>query len=93
MNKQVHIILRGRVQGVGFRFFIHDRARQLGLTGWVRNLADERVEAVATGEDERLRQFVALCKNGPPAAVRAPLHNRTERDGPRQPCTSPHTLR
>lgn len=69
MNKQVHVLLRGRVQGVGFRFFVHDCAGQLGLTGWVRNLADDRVEAVATGEHERLQQFVALCKNGPPAAV------------------------
>ncbi|HEV8716750.1 MAG TPA: acylphosphatase [Candidatus Binatia bacterium] len=69
MHKQVHIILRGRVQGVGFRFFIRDRARQLGLTGWACNLADGSVEAVAVGEHKRLQQFVALCSNGPPGAV------------------------
>ena len=69
MNRQVHIILRGRVQGVGFRVFIRDRARQLALTGWVRNLADGSVEAVATGEHKRLQQFVALCNSGPPEAV------------------------
>ncbi len=69
MTKQVHLILRGRVQGVGCRFFIRDRARQLCLNGWVRNLADGSVEAVATGEHKRLQQFVALCENGPPGAV------------------------
>lgn len=69
MLKQVHILLRGRVQGVGFRFFIRDRARQLGLTGWVRNLGDGGVEAVAAGEHKRLQQFVALCNEGPPGAV------------------------
>ena len=69
MNKQIHLLLRGRVQGVGFRFFVRDCARQLGLTGWVRNLADNRVEAVASGEQQRLQQFVELCKTGPPAAV------------------------
>jgi len=69
MNKQVHIILRGRVKNVGFRVFIRDRARQLALTGWVRNLADGSVEAVAAGEHKRLQQFVALCNSGPPEAV------------------------
>ena len=69
MNKQVHVLLQGRVQGVGFRFFVRDCARRLGLTGWVRNLADGRVEAVATGEDDSLQHFVTLCRKGPPAAV------------------------
>jgi acylphosphatase len=69
MDKQTHVIFRGRVQGVGFRFFVRDHARRLGLTGWVRNLADGGVEAVATGEHGRLQQFLVLCKNGPPAAV------------------------
>ena len=69
MNKQVHVIFRGRVQGVGFRFFVRDHARRLGLSGLVRNLANGGVEAVATGEHERLQQFLVLCKNGPPAAV------------------------
>jgi len=69
MNKQVHVICRGRVQGVGFRFFVRDHARRLGLSGWVRNLANGGVEAVATGEHECLQQFLVLCKNGPPAAV------------------------
>jgi acylphosphatase len=69
MNKQVRIILRGQVQGVGFRVFVRDRARQLGLTGWVRNLADGSVEVVAQGEHRRLQQLVVLCNNGPSEAI------------------------
>jgi len=69
MGKRVHIIIRGRVQGVGFRFFVRDRARQLTLSGWVRNRADGGVEVVAEGKDRCLQQLVALCNNGPFGAI------------------------
>jgi acylphosphatase len=62
-------VFRGRVQGVGFRFFVRDLARELGLTGWVRNLPDGRsVEAVAEGGTEVLRAFAGLARQGPPGA-------------------------
>jgi acylphosphatase len=68
MRERVHLIVRGRVQGVGFRFFVRDRARQLALTGWVRNRADGGVEIVAEGEHEQLQQLVASSNHGPTGA-------------------------
>jgi len=49
--KQIHILISGFVQGVGFRAFTVKKARNLGLTGWVRNLKNGRVEAVVQGEE------------------------------------------
>jgi acylphosphatase len=67
--KRVHLIVHGRVQGVFFRASARDRARQLGLSGWVRNRPDGGVEAVAEGDTARLEQFVVWCHGGPPGAV------------------------
>jgi acylphosphatase len=58
-------LVSGRVQGVGFRFFTQDIARQEGLTGIVRNLADGRVEVVAEGDDESLTRLEAALRRGP----------------------------
>jgi len=69
MKKRVHLIVRGRVQGVAFRAFARDRARHLGLTGYARNCPDGSVEIVAEGDMRRLEQFVVLCNNGPPDAT------------------------
>jgi len=69
MPQQVHIIVRGRVQGVYFRASTRNRARQLGLAGWVRNCPDSSVELVAEGEKTRLEQLVMWCHKGPPGAV------------------------
>jgi acylphosphatase len=60
--------IRGRVQGVGFRYWTVGQARKLGLRGWVRNRADGSVEAVAAGTDDALDLFVAACHRGPRAA-------------------------
>lgn len=68
MRERVHIIVRGVVQGVGFRFFVRDRARQLALRGWVRNRADGGVEIVAEGKHGQLQQLVALSNHGPSGA-------------------------
>lgn len=63
------VIVRGRVQGVGYRAFAIDRARQLGIVGYVRNLPDGRtVEAVAEGPRETLERFVDHLRRGPYAA-------------------------
>jgi len=58
----------GVVQGVGFRFFVQRRASRYGLTGWVRNLPDDRVEFVAEGERSMLEQLLKDIKIGPPSA-------------------------
>ncbi len=65
MEARFHAFISGRVQGVAFRFFAQHVANQLGLTGWVCNLFDGRVEVVAEGEKERLELFLAELKKGP----------------------------
>jgi acylphosphatase len=57
--------VEGRVQGVGFRFFVEDAARELGLTGYVRNLYDGRVEVYASGEPARLKALRTQLERGP----------------------------
>lgn len=70
MDKRIHIIVRGIVQGVGFRSFIARRARMLGLRGFVRNLPDGySVEIVAEGDENALRTLLEYAKEGPPGAV------------------------
>jgi acylphosphatase len=65
---RVHGFISGRVQGVSYRAYTQYEAIQLGLTGWVRNCPDGRVELVAEGEQEALQQLVLWCYQGPPAA-------------------------
>lgn len=81
---RAHILVQGRVQGVGFRQFTCRAAVQLGLTGWVRNLPDGRVEIVAEGEDLPLTSFMALIRQGPPLsrvdAISATNTELTERE-------------
>jgi acylphosphatase len=61
-------IVRGRVQGVGFRWFVEREAKQLGLAGWVRNNEDSTVECLASGPDDRLETLRARLKQGPRAS-------------------------
>lgn len=73
--RAVHVIIEGRVQGVGFRAWVDREAKARGLAGWVRNRRDGTVEAVFSGEDEAVRSMVEACATGPKlAAVR---HVRT----------------
>jgi len=65
MLKRVHVFVSGRVQGVGFRWTTLDVARQLKITGWVRNLPDGRVEVMAEAEEEKLKQFIEFLRRGP----------------------------
>lgn len=71
LPKQIraHVLISGRVQGVGYRYATVDTASQLGLTGWVRNLPDSRVEAVFEGAREIVEEMVRWCHSGPPAAM------------------------
>ena len=66
--KATRLLIRGIVQGVGFRYFASRAARELGLSGWVRNLTDGRVEAVASGPPEAMRDFVTRMNRGPRGA-------------------------
>ncbi|MBF2006966.1 acylphosphatase [Chlorogloeopsis fritschii PCC 9212] len=66
---RAHVFISGRVQGVGYRFATVDTASQLGLSGWVRNLPDGRVEAVFEGAQEVVEEMIRWCHQGPPAAI------------------------
>ncbi|GIV31614.1 MAG: acylphosphatase [Saprospiraceae bacterium] len=68
MVKHYDIWIEGRVQGVWFRASARNKAKELGVRGWVRNLPDGRVYAEAEGEEEALQQFVDWCHRGPELA-------------------------
>lgn len=65
---RLHAVVSGRVQGVGFRYFVREQALGLGLDGWVRNRRNGRVEAVAEGEQEALERFLRGLQRGPRAS-------------------------
>ena len=65
---RVHIWVRGRVQGVGFRAFVQQSANQLGLTGWVRNVGWDQVETIAEGDKTVLEKFIEAVRTGPRAS-------------------------
>jgi acylphosphatase len=67
-KKRVRLLVTGKVQGVAFRAHTREIARSLGLTGWVRNLPDGRVEALAEGDEKSLESFIAWCHKGPRSA-------------------------
>jgi len=61
----LHFLIQGRVQGVGFRWFVHREASELDLRGWVRNTEDGDVEVVASGSMEDLAELRASLRRGP----------------------------
>jgi acylphosphatase len=65
LNVIRHIIVSGRVQGVGYRAFVEDEAMQRGLAGWVRNRRDGTVEALFAGSLEDVEGAIAACRKGP----------------------------
>ena len=65
---RLHIVIEGIVQGVFFRVSTIEESSKLGLTGWVKNCPDGRVEAVFEGEIDKIEQIVEWCKKGPPGA-------------------------
>jgi acylphosphatase len=68
LEARLHAIVEGRVQGVGFRYFVLDQAVSLGITGWVRNRYDESVEVLAEGTREKLDSLLGLLGKGPRSA-------------------------
>lgn len=65
---RAHVFVRGHVQGVSFRYYTSRQANACGVTGWVRNLPDGRVEAVFEGTEEDVRHMIAWCRQGPSGA-------------------------
>ena len=63
-----HLQIRGRVQGVGFRYALRREAQRLGLSGWVRNRTDGSVEAAISGPAEAVEELVQWARHGPPSA-------------------------
>lgn len=62
---RAHVWVKGLVQGVGFRAHVEYYARRTGVTGWVRNVGYDTVEAVAEGEREKVERFIGMMKEGP----------------------------
>ncbi len=69
MKKRIEAIVRGKVQGVGYRYYTVQKAAKYGLKGFVRNLQDGTVKVVAEGEEEKLKQFLKDLYQGPPLAI------------------------
>ncbi|MFX0546267.1 acylphosphatase [Roseovarius sp. S1116L3] len=63
-----HVLITGRVQGVSFRAWTREQAKELGISGWIRNLPDGSVEAVVSGSSEAVETLIAALHDGPPAA-------------------------
>jgi acylphosphatase len=68
MTVRAHVTVTGRVQGVFYRTSTMEKARDMGVSGWVRNLRDGRVEAVFEGEPGSVKEMVAWCRIGPPGS-------------------------
>jgi len=68
MHVRAHVYISGRVHGVFFRSSTEEKAFELGIKGWVRNLRDGRVEAVFEGEKEKVEEMLRWCHEGPPYA-------------------------
>ncbi|HYN20313.1 MAG TPA: acylphosphatase [Thermoanaerobaculia bacterium] len=66
--ESIHLEVRGRVQGVGFRWYVVDKAHEFRLAGWVKNKADGNVELAAAGKADDLARFEAAITAGPPGA-------------------------
>ena len=64
----IRLRIRGRVQGVGFRWWVRERARRLGVAGWVRNLDDGDVELAAAGPEQAIGTLRSAVREGPPGS-------------------------
>jgi acylphosphatase len=75
---RLHVRVAGRVQGVGFRWFIREEARRLGVAGWVRNLPTGEVEVLAEGEEAELTALARAIGKGPPGSRVEVVHRLPE---------------
>ena len=67
--RRVRFVVTGRVQGVGFRWFVRAEARPLNITGWVKNREDGAVEGLLEGRDDAIDALIACLEVGPPSAI------------------------
>jgi acylphosphatase len=65
MKKALWVVVHGRVQGVGFRYFLLKQAQFMGIKGWTKNLADGGVETMALGDESALERFLQVIRKGP----------------------------
>lgn len=82
MNKTVHVIISGRVQGVGYRAWTSSRARHFGIDGWVRNRKDGTVEALFSGAPQTVDALLKECADGPIAAKVSGVEAKPENQAP-----------
>ncbi len=81
------MVVRGLVQGVGYRAWMVHQARKLGVDGWVRNRSDGSVEALVAGETASVEELLRMCRRGPKLAevfISCPLSERSEHLSPRR---------
>lgn len=83
MERKVHLLVEGHVQGVGFRYYTKNKADVMGISGWAKNLENGSVEVTAEGEASNIEKFVTFIKNGASPASRVDIvHiNELETDG------------
>ena len=84
------LLVRGKVQGVGFRWFVRETARRLGLAGWVENRPDGSVEIAAEGDDTSLELLEHAVHSGPPAASVSDVERLPNAE---EPLTRPFAVR
>lgn len=65
----IHLLIKGRVQGVFYRATAKEKAVEAGVKGWIKNTPDGNVEAIATGSRESINTFIEWCKKGPSGAL------------------------
>lgn len=69
MDETIHLVIKGKVQGVYYRASAREAANKSGIKGWVKNMPDGNVEVLASGSKEQLEKFVEWCRRGPKHAV------------------------
>lgn len=74
---EIHLRIAGKVQGVGFRWFVRQKALELGLSGWVRNTRSGDVELVARGDRAKLERLESAVSHGPQSAVVTSVHRES----------------
>ena len=83
--RQVHVLISGKVQGVGFRAFTEQKANELAVKGWVRNLRDGRVESIMQGAPPAVEKLLQSVKSGPTSARVDALEVKEEKIGQKFP--------
>ncbi|WP_409250952.1 acylphosphatase [Bacillus sp. SCS-153A] len=78
MKRKVHLLVEGHVQGVGFRYYTKNKADELDISGWAKNLDNGSVEITAQGDGNKIERFVTFVKNGASPASRVDIFHINE---------------